>query len=330
MVPRAALLVAVAAACAPRSVPVALPAAGTDGDDGTGVLSRASVRFETGAGEPEGFADDTRTTTGYGDGYGGYLYGGGLYGGGAYGGVSYAGWQVGGTTSPANRTTTYMIHSLADAGGVGGTVTWKKPPAVRRLRSPCGEIDNPSLRVGPRGEAGGAIVYLEKIVAGRPLATMGSSRPLAVGGTVERAGCAVHPTTQVVSPVPTTITIYDSRGGAAVVRGAGVDPIEVQLAAGGFRTVAIGPGVTQVTADDGRAAPAWIVAPGHPYFALTDDRGRFRIDDVVPGTYELVVWHPPVVTGWAQGKAQFGAPVVVTRTIKVGANTTSNHDIALP
>ena len=36
---------------------------------------------------------------------------------------------------------------------------------------------------------------------------------------------------------------------------------------------------------------AWIVVVDHPYAAVTDDEGRFAIDDVPPGTYEIVVWH---------------------------------------
>jgi hypothetical protein len=326
----AVVILVAAAGCARPSYPPALPAAGSPHDDGTGVLYRASVRYETAAdGTPERFADDTPRTTGYGEGYGGFAYGGGLYGGGAYGGVSYAGWQANGNLSPVSRQPSYAIRSLADAGGVAGTVTWKRAPTPRRLRSPCGEIDNPTLRVGPRAEAGGAIVYLDKIAAGRPLA-MGNNRPLAIGGTVERVGCVLLPTTQVVAPVPATITLFDGRGGVAAVHAAGADPVELTVAPGGHRTVGIGAGVTVVTAGGSRAVPAWIVAPGHPYATMTDDAGRFRIDDVVPGTYHLVVWHPPVVTGWVQGKPQYGAPVIVTRTIRVGANATTTQAVALP
>jgi plastocyanin len=36
---------------------------------------------------------------------------------------------------------------------------------------------------------------------------------------------------------------------------------------------------------------AWIVVAGHPYYALTDDDGRFRLSDVPPGPHTLEVWH---------------------------------------
>jgi hypothetical protein len=37
---------------------------------------------------------------------------------------------------------------------------------------------------------------------------------------------------------------------------------------------------------------AYMVAPEHPYAAIVDEHGNFRIDDVPPGTYSLTAWHP--------------------------------------
>ncbi|MDH5348477.1 MAG: carboxypeptidase regulatory-like domain-containing protein, partial [Nitrospira sp.] len=39
---------------------------------------------------------------------------------------------------------------------------------------------------------------------------------------------------------------------------------------------------------------SWGVAVSNPYFAKTDEQGRFTLTDVPPGTYKLVVWHPYV------------------------------------
>ena len=36
---------------------------------------------------------------------------------------------------------------------------------------------------------------------------------------------------------------------------------------------------------------AWIVAAGHPYYAVTGENGAFRLDQVPPGTYQLEAWH---------------------------------------
>lgn len=39
---------------------------------------------------------------------------------------------------------------------------------------------------------------------------------------------------------------------------------------------------------------SWGVAVTNPYYAKTDEAGRFTITDVPPGTYKLIVWHPYV------------------------------------
>ena len=41
---------------------------------------------------------------------------------------------------------------------------------------------------------------------------------------------------------------------------------------------------------------SWGLAVTNPYFAKTDEQGRFTMTDVPPGTYKLVVWHPYVRT----------------------------------
>ena len=36
---------------------------------------------------------------------------------------------------------------------------------------------------------------------------------------------------------------------------------------------------------------AYVSVFNHPYFSVTDDSGRYQIDNVPPGTYEVVAWH---------------------------------------
>lgn len=324
----------------------ALPPAGATGehgapDDGVGLLARASVKFTTGPADDRlnTFTDEAVPTgyIGYDD-YGGFQYGGGLYGGGLYGGTSYASYNPQISWTSVTRGPTYEIKSLGDAGAITGTVTWSKAPGARLVSSPCGEIDNPTLRLGAKNEAGGAIVYLAEPKAGRPLST--ALHALAVGGTVEVQACAMRPTAQVMSPTPAPVTVYggDKRMTATArrtsieeaARRTTTEAVALELAAGGYDQVGVDVGITTIADKAGALVPAWIIAPGHPYFAITDDAGRFQIGDVVPGTYKLVVWHPPVVTGWRDGKPQFGEPVVVSRTVRVGAYATARADVALP
>jgi len=36
---------------------------------------------------------------------------------------------------------------------------------------------------------------------------------------------------------------------------------------------------------------AWVFALDHPFFAVTDERGRFEIKGLPPGEYTLEAWH---------------------------------------
>ncbi|MGZ8384792.1 MAG: carboxypeptidase-like regulatory domain-containing protein [Nitrospira sp.] len=42
---------------------------------------------------------------------------------------------------------------------------------------------------------------------------------------------------------------------------------------------------------------SWAMAVNNPYYALTDPKGKFVIEGIPPGTYQLVVWHPQTGPG---------------------------------
>ena len=42
---------------------------------------------------------------------------------------------------------------------------------------------------------------------------------------------------------------------------------------------------------------SWAMAVNNPYYALTDSNGKFTIENIPPGTYQLVVWHPQTGPG---------------------------------
>ncbi len=37
---------------------------------------------------------------------------------------------------------------------------------------------------------------------------------------------------------------------------------------------------------------SWALVVDHPYYAITDQEGKFEIGDVLPGTYKVTIWHP--------------------------------------
>lgn len=64
------------------------------------------------------------------------------------------------------------------------------------------------------------------------------------------------------------------------------------------------PGVVRVFCDIHSHMSAFVVVFNHPYFRVTDADGRFRIDNVPPGTYTVV--------GWYDGEARTQRSVTVT------------------
>ena len=51
------------------------------------------------------------------------------------------------------------------------------------------------------------------------------------------------------------------------------------------------PGIVRVFCDIHSHMNAYILVFSHPYFAVTDEQGRYRIDSVPAGTYTVVAWN---------------------------------------
>ncbi len=65
-----------------------------------------------------------------------------------------------------------------------------------------------------------------------------------------------------------------------------------RYASGHFKSVRFDrPGIVRVFCDIHSHMSAFILVFGHRYYAVTDEDGRYRIDDVPPGTYTVVVWN---------------------------------------
>ena len=51
------------------------------------------------------------------------------------------------------------------------------------------------------------------------------------------------------------------------------------------------PGIVRVFCEIHSHMNAFILVFSHPFFAVTDEDGRYRIDDVPPGTYKVIAWN---------------------------------------
>jgi hypothetical protein len=322
---RPVLLLATVAACGSGHKPQLYPA-GSDKDDGYGDLAQKSARLLTSdAAEPSLFASRHGRRSRYsGEPYGGNPYGGTTYGGDLYTGpFDPASLALSGRASGPHPVRYNPTAGLT--GAIEGTVTWRGAPPAPVITA-CGAIDNPSVRVGEGGAVRGVLVYIEHVDVGRTMPSYG--RPATVGGTIAKRGCALVPAVQIVTPLPAGLAIHGDATAVKlrVTQPSGVQPFELQEA--GRVMLQAQPGVTRIDADDGSLGIAWVVASDTPYYAITDDAGRFRIDELAAGTYDVTFWRPALPTA-ANGKLVYGPPVITHRSIKVDAARPARLDVAL-
>jgi len=331
---RAVLLVAVLAACGPSPRPHLYPA-GSDRDDGYGDLAQKSAHLLTSAdGDPESspFPPHHHRSLAGGDPYGGDPYGGAAYGGTLYGNADEVADAPAPLPSWSHMRLPPLQHGSSTAGLTGaieGTVTWRGArPAP--LVTACGTIDNPGVRVGTNRAVGGVLVYIEHVEIGRAIPSYG--RPASIGGTIAKRGCVLAPALQIITPLPAGLAIH---GDATAVKLRVTSPSGALAAGQSFELQEAGrvllqaqAGVTRIEADDGSLGAAWVVASNTPYYAITDDTGRFRIDELAAGTYDVTVFRPPLAS-IADGKLVYGPPAITHRSIKVDLARPTRLDIAL-
>jgi hypothetical protein len=302
---------------------------GDDHDEGAGLLAQASTSLVSGkAGSDDVAANPKRRRPV--SAYGGAVYGGDPYGGSMYGdpfgGTSYARW-----TAPvwsyanATRPPHYVVTDTGLDASIEGTVTW--PGAVPAdLKTPCGPLA--PIHIGAQHGVRGVIVYIERITTGRGIGGPGRAQ---LGGVIAKHGCALGPTAQLAVPMPSSVAIHGDAQRARVRITPPDGPGKVyDLQEGGLVTAEVKPGVTRIDGEDGKLAAAWVIGIQSPYFSVTDDGGRFRIEQLAAGTYDVAFWQPPIAAMNGDGTFAYGAPIVVHRSIHVDAKQTAKVTVVLP
>jgi hypothetical protein len=312
----AVLLAMIAAACGGSRPRQPLYAAGSERDEGHGQLAQASAKLMT----------DEETEPRLAPGGSSGAKGGKADGDGAYGGTTYGRYVPPAWSYPTvNRTPTYN-QKPGLRGAIEGRITWRGAPA--KLTTACGPIE--PVRLGAQRAVSGALVYIERVSVGRVLPhASGEQRPATVGGVIVKRGCAFAPSVQLVTPVPAALAIHgDARRTRIRITGPDGVTSTADLHEAGRVPLQLGRGITRIDAEDGSIGAAWVVGLDTPYYALTDDAGRFRIDELAPGSYEVSIWQPAVPTV-RDGVLVYGAPVIVKRTVQVGGDRAARLDVTL-
>ncbi|CAN5183438.1 hypothetical protein BH11MYX1_BH11MYX1_51310 [soil metagenome] len=302
-------------------------------DEGAGVIAQASVSLissDRNAGGGATAAKPSHVRRAGGGAmrrdapFGGDPYGG--FGGDPYGGTSYAHWTAPifnyvNTIRPAH----YAVTTTGLDSTIEGAVTWpgRLPP---KLAGTCGAVA--ALAVGTNRGVRGAIVYIEHVTTGRAIG--GASRAQ-IGGVIAKHGCMLGPTAQISVPLPNSVAIHgDGQRTRIRITPTGGAAKLYDLQEGGLVIAEVKPGVTKIDGEDGKLLASWVIGLETPYVAITDDEGRFRLEQLAPGTYDLTIWQPPIPTLAADGTFAYGKPIVVHRSVLVGVNQAQQISVALP
>jgi plastocyanin len=216
-----------------------------------------------------------------------------------------------------------LVMSLASGralanGTIEGTIRLAGPaPAVAARpiandASVCGsEAPAESVVVGQAGALANVVVSVtDARFAGTP--------PPTANAAVDQRRCRYVPHVQAVT-VGTPLAVMNNdailhnvHGNEATAGGPALTVFNLAMPIKGQKLPVPmrKPGVVRLQCDAGHGwMNAWIYVFAHPYFAVTDDKGAFVINDVPPGEHVVELWHEPV-----DGK---GAGTRTTAKVKV-------------
>jgi plastocyanin len=215
----------------------------------------------------------------------------------------------------------YVEAPVADAGTLVGRVRFGgeppkgEPLGVRKNTDVCGEHKpSQALVVGPARGVQGTVVALDGIGRGKPARDF----------ELDNAKCLFVPHVSAVM-VGAKVRIRNSDPILHNTHGF-LDRLTVFNIALPTKDQVVEitqrikkPGVVEVVCDAHTHMRAWIVVRDNPYFAVTDDHGHFRIDEIPPGRYRLTAWHEGwVVTGKDKdGRPVYDAPRVLAQEVTV-------------
>lgn len=206
------------------------------------------------------------------------------------------------SAQPAARAqSTYQVISVADGGTITGVVKWSgekpKPLTLPISKDPeacdpekTGTRDLERLEISPDGGVANTVVYLRGVSKGKAWDLPASRRSL------DQKHCRYVPHISLVqsgadlgmkSSDPILHTIHMM---GAVDYNLPFPMTNVTLTRTMRRT-----GIVDLKCNAGHIWMNGVIfIVGHPYYAITDERGEFRLTDVPAGEYQLVAWHE----GW--------------------------------
>ena len=241
----------------------------------------------------------------------------------------------------------YKVVAVSNGGTISGTVKWSGPlphalnfPITKdpQICDPDNKksVDLERLIVGPQGGVANTIVYLNDITSGKAMQLPEQRRNL------DQKQCRYVPHILLV-PENEALSMKSSDATLHTVHMDGAAsfnlpfPFPNQVATRNMST----PGLVHLHCNGGHVwMNAEMMVVSHPYYAVTDESGRFELTDVPPGTYQIVAWHEgwilagkqqtyDVLTERAVQRPIFTEPKTWQKPVTVNANQSAEVDFVI-
>ena len=189
----------------------------------------------------------------------------------------------------------YKTKSVSNGGKISGVVKFEgKAPEMKKLeitkdQATCGKTDKfeESLVVGEDNALKNTIVYLMDISEGKDFDAK-AKKP-----EIDQKNCKFTPHVQIV-PVKVRLTMLNNDNVTHNVNIADININKQQtrmIKRLRINAMTKPQGPVEVKCDIHGWMRAWVAYVPHPYFAVTNEKGEFSLENVPAGTYKLGYWH---------------------------------------
>jgi hypothetical protein len=213
----------------------------------------------------------------------------------------------------------YRVIKVSDGGTISGTVKWSGavPRALDFPITKDPKICDPDARktadlerlvIGPQGGLANTVVYLKSISSGKGMDLPEPRRHL------DQKQCRYIPHILLV-PENGSLSMVSSDATLHTIHMDGAATFNLPFPFTDRPTARVmpTPGLVHLRCNGGHVwMNAEMMVVPHPYYAVTDESGRFEFTDVPPGTYEIVAWHE----GWGLAGKEQAYDVLTERSVQ--------------